>query len=92
MDADYNFQELLNTGYILFTVNGLFNIFAATLTIMNKKGYEFLIIYAGLMLTIWLTIQIIIIKLFFPPLHLTYYIIGLIMITSGLMLRKYRVD
>jgi hypothetical protein len=84
------FSNFLIPGIILFTVNGLFNILAAVITILNRKGYELLIISAGIMLWIWLTVQIIVIKSFYPPLHLTYYVVGLIMIICGFLLRKYK--
>jgi hypothetical protein len=82
------FGNFLIPGIILFTVNGLFNIFTALLVIMNKRKYHIYIMLSGIFLVTWLTVQIITIKLFYPPLHLTFYIIGLLLFISGFMLRK----
>jgi hypothetical protein len=87
---DSPFNNFFIPGIILFTVNGFFNIFTAVLAIKNTRGYELFILSAGIMLAIWLTVQIIIIKLFYPPLHLTFYLIAFMMIICGIILRKKR--
>ena len=87
---DSPFNNFFIPGIILFTVNGFFNVFTAVLAIKNTRGYELFILSAGIMLAIWLTVQIIIIKLFYPPLHLTFYLIAFMMIICGIILRKKR--
>ena len=87
---DSPFNNFFIPGIILFTVNGFFNVFTAVLAIKNTRGYELFLLSAGIMLAIWLTVQIIIIKLFYPPLHLTFYLIAFMMIICGIILRKKR--
>ena len=80
------FNSFLIPGIILFTVNGLFNLFVGILGIRKNAMFPSLTIACGLLLTGWLTIQILIIKDFYPPAHLTYYLIGIVMIFLGFKL------
>ena len=82
------FNDFLIPGIILFTVNGLFNFFAGILGIMKKKIFAFLTLLCGIGLTGWITVQIILIKSFYAPLHLPYFIIGLTLIILAYFLRK----
>lgn len=84
------FKDFLIPGYVLFSVNGLFNIAAAIIVILRKKYYEYFIIAAGLLLSGWLTVQILIIKMFYPPLHIPYYSIGIIMIICGIVIHRIK--
>jgi hypothetical protein len=81
------FDSFLIPGIILFTVNGLFNLYVGVLGIRKSKIFPSLTILCGLLLTSWLTIQIIIIRDFYAPAHLTYYLIGILMIFVGFKLR-----
>jgi len=83
------FGNFLVPGIILFTVNGLFNLLSAVFTIINRRGYFYFIMLSGIFLIIWLTVQIFTIKLFYPPLHLTFFIVGILLFVSGFMLKKY---
>ena len=81
------FNNFLIPGIILFTVNGLFNLFVGILGVRKNTWFPSLTIACGLLLTAWLTIQIIIIQDFYPPAHLPYYLIGITMIFLGFNLR-----
>lgn len=81
------FNSFLIPGIILFTVNGLFNLYVGILGIRKNKMFPSLTILCGSFLTAWLTIQIVIIKDFYPPAHLPYYLIGIMMIFLGFKLR-----
>jgi hypothetical protein len=81
-----SFKNFLIPGIILFTVNGLFNLFVGILGIRKNRLFPGLTILCGVLLTAWLTIQIIIIKLFFAPAHVPYYLVGIFMIIIGLKL------
>jgi len=81
------FSNFIIPGIILFTVNGLFNLFVGILGIRKNAMFPSMTIACGLLLTAWLTIQIVIIKDFYPPAHLPYYLIGILMIFLGFKLR-----
>ena len=82
------FNDFLIPGVILFTVNGLFNLFVGILGILQKKIFTFLTLLCGAMLFGWLTIQIILIREFYAPLHLPYYITGLAMMFLAYLMMK----
>jgi hypothetical protein len=81
------FNNFLIPGFILFIVNGLFNLFVGILGIRKNAMFPSLTIVCGLLLIAWLTIQIVLIKDFYPPAHLPYYLIGILMIFLGFKLR-----
>jgi len=82
------FHNFMIPGFILFTVNGLFNLYVGILGIRKSKIFPSLTVACGFLLTSWLTIQIIIIRDFYPPAHLTYYLVGIMMIYLGFKLRE----
>ena len=86
------FQDFLIPGTILFTVNGLLNLLVGILGIRKSTLFPTLTILCGLTLIMWLTIQIIIIKQFFAPLHGLYYLVAIVMIFLGSKLRKQNID
>ena len=81
------FNNFLIPGIILFTVNGLFNLYVGILGIRKSRIFPSLTILCGLLLTAWITIQIVLIKDFFAPAHLPYYLIGILMFFLGFKLR-----
>jgi len=80
------FRDYLIPGIVLLVFNGILSIAISVLTILSIKNYQWLIIFQGIVLTIWLTVQIIMIKMFSPLLHITCYITGLLMIITGSIL------
>jgi hypothetical protein len=82
------FPDFLIPGIILFIFNGVFSFIIAVLTILKVKKYPWLIILEGCILTTWLTIQIIFVKMFYPPLHVPYYLTGIFLIVTGSLLVK----
>ena len=81
------FDNFLIPGIILFTVNGLLNLYVDVLGIRKSKIFPSLTILCGLLLISWLTTQIIMIQDFFVPAHLPYYLIGILMVFLGFKLR-----
>jgi hypothetical protein len=80
------FKDFMIPGIILFTFNGVLSISIAVLTIIKVKGYPWLVILEGCVLTIWLTVQVIMLRSFYAPLHIPYYLTGLLMIITGSLL------
>jgi hypothetical protein len=82
------FSNYLIPGIILFTVNGLMCLVAAILTIRQWKYYPQLIVLQGALLAGWLSVQIIMIQVFYAPLHLPFYLIALSLIITGSILTR----
>ena len=82
------FVDFLIPGIILFTVNGLFNLFVGILGVKKKRIFPLLTGLCGLMLVVWLSIQIMIIKGFYAPLHVPYYSVGFALLVFGILLSK----
>ena len=82
------FRNFLIPGIILFSINGLFNLLVGIFGIRKNKLFPKLAIICGLLLTIWLTVQILIIKDFFAPLHIPYYLVGIALIVLGFKLKS----
>lgn len=82
------FNNFLIPGIILFSVNGLFNLFVGMLGIRRNKMFPALTIVCGFLLTVWLSVQIVMIKDFYPPAHLPYYLVGILLIFLGFKLRQ----
>lgn len=81
------FSDFLIPGIVLFSINGLFNLWVGLYGIRKNKLFPNLTIVCGLCLTIWLTIQIMIIKDFYAPLHVPYYLVGIALIVLGFKLK-----
>lgn len=77
------FKNYIFSGIALLIVNGVTNITAAFLLIKNKKIGIILGTIFGLTLTLWITIQFIILP--FNFLSVTYFILGIIQMITGYM-------
>jgi hypothetical protein len=84
------FKNYLIPGIILFVFNGLLCLVAAIFAIIKHRIYPHFIIFQGMVLVIWLTVQILMIQLFYAPLHLSFYIVGLVLIILGSVLLRKR--
>lgn len=84
------FTNFLIPGIILFLFIGLFSLLVAILTIIKSKYYEYLIILEGVILFIWLSVEIIMLKLFYAPLHIPYYLVAFALLNLGYLLNKKR--
>lgn len=80
------FANFLIPGITLFVVNGLMNVLTAILTLKNYKHFPNLIILQGLLLSVWIIIQVILVR-DFNGLHFTMLFIGLVLIVLGLGLK-----
>lgn len=81
------FNSFLIPGIVLFTFIGLSSLFVAYLIANHSKYYPHFLIYQGVTVWIWLSVQIIVIKTL-DPLQLVYGLIGLILVLCGAMTRK----
>lgn len=81
------FNNFLIPGLVLFTFIGVSSLVVAYLVANRHKHAPLLLIYQGVTVWIWLTVQIIVINTL-DPLQLVYGIIGLILVLCGAMTRK----
>ena len=82
------FETFLVPGIILFVTNGLFSLLFAVMALLKFMNYSWLVIFQGFILVGWLTIQIIMIREFYGPLHVLYFSIGFLLIASGWILAR----
>jgi hypothetical protein len=82
------FSNYLIPGIILLVANGILSLFIAFITIKRLLYYQYFIMAQGLILAGWLSIQIMMIREFYPPLHLPYYLTALGLVISGGLLAR----
>jgi hypothetical protein len=76
------FNDYLVPGIILFIANGLFSLFAFVMLFANYKRYSLLIMAQGIILVIWIIVQIIMIQTI-GRLHVIYASAGVLLIICG---------
>jgi hypothetical protein len=81
------FQSYLIPGIILLIVNGILSFVAIAATILKARNYAWFIIMQGVILTGWITVQVILLRLFYAPMHATFLAVGVLLIACGLYLR-----
>lgn len=78
------FQDYLIPGIILFSTIGILSIVIALLVLYKIKFYPIYIMGQGVVLIIWLTTELLLnIEFLFPPLHIPYYITGILLVVMG---------
>ena len=81
------FSTFLIPGIVLFVFNGLSSLCIAGIVLFKKTYSARLILFQGIILTGWIGIQVILLKLF-NSLHLVMGLTGLLMMISGTFLQK----
>ena len=79
------FKDYLLPGIILLVFNGLFSLVIFLLTLLKYRNFPVLVIFQGGILTIWITVQVIMLQSF-HALHAIFGGIGIILIISGILL------
>jgi len=83
------FNSFLIPGIVLLIANGLLPIFVATITGLKKSYAHTLILLQGVIVIIWLSIQLVLNPDFFLPVtHYPSYSIGILLMIIGLKLHK----
>jgi hypothetical protein len=70
------FQSFLVPGIILIIVNGLFSFITIIVVFSKSKVYPWFILTQGVLLSGWIVVQIILLRVFYAPLHATFLVIG----------------
>lgn len=81
------FNNFLIPGLVLFTFIGVSSLVIAYLVANHYKHAPLLLIYQGVTVWIWLTVQITVINTL-DPLQLVYGLIGLILMLCGAMTKR----
>ncbi|MBE2255428.1 MAG: hypothetical protein IAE65_04445 [Ignavibacteria bacterium] len=82
------FSDFLIPGLILIFFNGLSSLVLAIITIVNSKPSPYFIIAQGIFLTLWIIIQVLMIRTF-DTLQIIFGLIGLIIIFCGIKIKDY---
>lgn len=85
------FRNYLVPGIVLLCVNGFFSFFTLlTIILRNKRAFLFTITQ-GLLLSGWIIVQIILLQMFYAPLHGTLLAIGIFLTICGLVLQTNKI-
>ncbi|MGB8492295.1 MAG: hypothetical protein WCE64_14670 [Bacteroidales bacterium] len=77
------FRNYMIPGIVLLCVNGLFS-FVTLFTILFKYRKSSLFVIAqGILLGGWIIVQIILVRVFYPPLHVTFLLTGAAFLACG---------
>ncbi len=77
------FPNFLIPGIILFVFNGVFSLITCVCLILKTKRYPWMIIFQGVVLLIWITVQIVMIRSYDAILHTTFLIVSILFIFLG---------
>jgi hypothetical protein len=81
------FHNFLIPGIILLVANGLLSVVAFVATIRRGRGFGILVAFQGCVIVGWITVEVIVLRSVAWP-HYLYRAMGLILIGSGIMLRR----
>jgi len=76
------FDDYFIPGLILFIINGLFSFFVFIMLFIRYRHYAWYIIAQGIVLTCWIMVQVIMLKIF-VILHLVMGLTGILLIITG---------
>ena len=82
------FQTYLIPGIILILVNGIFSFFTAATIFLGTKKYPWFIMVQGILLAGWILIQMMLLRMFYAPLHATFLVVGVCLVGCGLYLKR----
>jgi len=82
------FSNFLIPGIILVCVNGILSYATLILILYGYRRVHFFLLLQGVLLTGWIIIQLLLIRTFYPPMHITMLATGLIITGCGIYLYK----
>jgi hypothetical protein len=83
------FSSYLIPGIVLLLVNGCLSIGAIILLLIKHARAQWLVMAQGVLLSGWIVVQMLMLRMFYPPLHLTFLLMGLCLLGCGVCLRRY---
>ncbi|MFO7722078.1 MAG: hypothetical protein R6V49_02545 [Bacteroidales bacterium] len=82
------FSDYLIPGIILLSVNGILSFVAMVLLLLNHRRYPLFLMIQGVLLAGWISIQMLLLWMFYAPLHLPFLLIGLFLLIAGISLKR----
>jgi len=82
------FRNYLVPGLLLGIFNGLLSLAIAVLVIIRARFHEWIVIFQGCVLIVWLTVEVMM-GIYLPAMTLPYYVIGILLIVCGSVLRYH---
>ena len=86
------FRNYLVPGIVLLCVNGVFSFFTLSTIILKNKSAFLYVIAQGLLLSGWIIVQIILLQMFYAPLHGTFLAIGILLTICGLVIKTNKIN
>ena len=83
------FKSFLIPAIILGIFNGILSLVFAVLIIRKNRQGSWFVLFQGGVLIVWLTAEVIM-DLFYAPLTLPYYLVAVLLILCGILMRKFR--
>ncbi len=84
MPVDYlknsPFDDYFWPGLILFIVNGLYSLLCIVALISGHSLSRLFVVLQGVLLGGWIVMQMILLQIFYPPLHLTFLAMGALLL------------
>ena len=85
------FNSFLLPGIVLLIVNGLLPIYVAVIVGLKKKYANTFILMQGVVVIIWLSVQLLMNSNFFLPVtHYPSYSVGILLVIIGLLLQRQK--
>jgi hypothetical protein len=81
------FDTFLMPGLILFIIIGLGCVYVAVVAILKKAYYPLLVLSQGSIITGWIMVQVLMLRMF-HTLHLIIFVIGVVLIITGFILPR----
>jgi len=78
-----SFSSFLIPGIILLCINGILSLTTLALLLSGYRKVYILLLLQGILLEGWIIIQIILIRTFYPPMHISLLVTGLIITVCG---------
>jgi hypothetical protein len=82
------FNSYLIPGIILLAVNGIFSFACLAALLFRYRRSHLLVLIQGILLSGWIMVQVIMLKMFYAPMHLTFLVIGLCLAAFGIIMGK----
>lgn len=82
------FHNYLIPGIVLLIANGVFSFITLGIVLFKSAYSQWFLIIQGLLLTGWIVFQIFFLRMFYPPLHATFLIIGIVLLVCGSIQKK----
>lgn len=86
------FSSYLIPGIVLLLVNGCLSIAAIILLLIKHARAPWPVMAQGVLLSGWIVVQMLMLRMFYPPLHLTFLLMGVCLLGCGVYLRRFWVE